>query len=339
MKIIFYLPPKSINDATFYYTRLIKKAFNDLGFEVTIYEIASFKSTKEDIIFTIRVRDFIKVFFRFQSATLCNWFQGLGPEEYVMIHGESLKTKMIYYFFTTMEWIVLQQSTLNFFVSEKMVEHYKTKYRVSKTNGCIIPCYNKMLNQQLFDQQKEALSFVFAGALYSWQCFEKTLEIYKKIQTKLPSAHLTVLTKDIEQAKALLSEKSIVNSSVYYVSLENLDTELSKFKYGFIIRENDIVNNVSTPTKMNSYLSVGLIPIYTDVIDSFEKNIALGTYAVKLSHSAAIDEMVDRIIEHNAIRIDYKAFYERCLSIFNQYYDDGHNVEKIKKAIRKVLIK
>ncbi|MFH4294131.1 hypothetical protein WAJ58_23570, partial [Acinetobacter baumannii] len=60
--------------------------------------------------------------------------------------------------------------------------------------------------------------------------------------------------------------------SIKYVSLENLDTELLKYKYGFLIRENHIVNNVATPTKMNSYLANGIIPIYLSFIDHFKVN-------------------------------------------------------------------
>ncbi|HCH8014075.1 TPA: hypothetical protein NJW72_003719, partial [Acinetobacter baumannii] len=112
----------------------------------------------------------------------------------------------------------------------------------------------------------------YAGSLATWQCVDKTLELYSLIERVLPNASLTLLTKEKELAETMINNYKIKNYSIKYVSLENLDTELLKYKYGFLIRENHIVNNVATPTKMNSYLANGIIPIYSSFIDDFKVN-------------------------------------------------------------------
>lgn len=333
MKINFYLPEKSLNDATIYYTELIKKAFNENNFEIKSFSNTNFKYNNSDFFFTIRVRDFINLYKKTRSKKIIMWFQGISPEEYLMINNYSFKSKFIYYIFSILERITLKISYFNFFVSNKMKEHYSEKYNQKIDNDCIIPCYNKHLNKEYFKSEiKKELSFVYAGSLYSWQCFEKTVQLYKEIERKDSKASLTILTKEIDEAKVILKKYKVKNYNVLYVSLDALDAELSKYQYGFLIRDNHPINNVSTPTKMNSYLAVGLIPIYTDVIYSFNENLNLLNFEIKFTFKQNIVDVANKIIE-NSKHINYNDFYDICAKNFLEYYDDSFNILKIKNNL------
>lgn len=335
MKAKFYLPEKSLNDATIYYVNLIKTAFIKENIEVETYNTLDFENKKTDYIVTIRVRDFINVYLKTRSNKIIMWFQGVSPEEYLMINNYSFKAKIVSFLFSSVERLTIKLSFFNFFVSNAMKVHYNNKFNYDANNYSIIPCYNKYLNKACFKEViKKEDSFVYAGSLFTWQCFEKTIELYSQIEKKNNNASLTILTKEIDEANIIINKYKIENYSVYYVPLEKLDDELSKFKYGFLLRENDLINNVSTPTKMNSYLSVGLIPIYTNVIQSFEENIKLGKFEIKLNHEDTILQMTDKILQHDKI-INYDMFYNVCLDIFQSYYCDDYNILSFKQFLSK----
>lgn len=44
---------------------------------------------------------------------------------------------------------------------------------------------------------------------------------------------------------------------------------LRDVKFGFVLRDDIAVNNVATPTKLSSYLSAGVIPIYSSALKDF----------------------------------------------------------------------
>ena len=213
-RIIFYLPAKSINDATDYYVNLIKRAFIETGLNVVSYEHDKFSIKDSDYIFTIRVRDFINIYKRKRSAKIIMWFQGVGPEEYLMLNNYSIKAYIIYYLFNIVEKITIKKSVYNLFVSKRMQEYFEEKHSYYKSNYSIIPCYNKNLIKKYFHSSlKPKASFVYAGSLFSWQCFDKTIALYKEIEQKNQNAFLTILTKDDAIAKAHVKRNNIKNIS------------------------------------------------------------------------------------------------------------------------------
>ena len=224
-------------------------------------------------------------------------------------------------------------TTKIFFVSEAMLQHYEKKYKVKvKHKAMIIPCYNKHLQKDTFFTPNRYTKpyFVYAGSLSAWQCFDEMLIIYKKIEEKLPHSKLTILTAEIEKANTALTEKQIQHFEVKYIPLEELEVELSKYKYGFLIRKTNVINYVATPTKMNSYLSVGLIPIFTDAVGDFNEKIHLEEYELKFSGDINIEKSVQKILEfENNINVNPKNYYNFVKSIFDNYYNDDKYIKLI----------
>lgn len=334
MKLICYIPNKATNDATSYFVSLIRESFKDHGIESIVVNHKRFNLENNDLVFTIRVRDYIAVYLKYRNSKHIFWSQGIGPEEYMMINQYSFKSRLIYQFYNLMEHRTLLSSNYIIMVSIAMKKHYENKHRFKINNSCIIPCYNKALKKEYFDATlKRPDSYVFAGSLYTWQCFEETAQLYKKIESRNSNANLTILTKDIKKAEDLLKQIGVINFDVYYVELPQVDQELSKFKYGFLLRKDHIVNRVATPTKMNTYLSVGLIPIHTAVIDSFEKHLDLAHFQVKISRNDTSEQMVRKVLNHNLQKINYDAFYEICKENFTGYYDDEFNKNNLTQQV------
>jgi len=192
------------------------------------------------------------------------------------------------------------------------------------------------LNKTLFLREKKPFSFVYAGTLFSWQCFEDTVALYKEIERVNPKAKFYIYTREQEQASEILKQYDVQNYELLFVRLEQLDEELSQYEYGFLIREDHCINNVSTPTKMNSYLAVGLVPIYTNVIEDFEQHIDLKEYTFKFDFSFPKREIAQQIIAQS--QVDYRAYLSICEENFKGYYDDEYNEHQIiNKLIKKIL--
>lgn len=329
----FYLPKKAVNEATIFYVNVIKKALEYNENKVIITEVLNFELEKEDFILSIRLRDFLKSYLKYKTQNTIYWFQGIQPEEYLMLNNFSIKAKLIKYGLDLLERWVLRKAKYIFFVSNRMKEHFEIKHNYKIKNDIIMPCFNKQMNEKMFFYSKNESSFVYAGTLFTWQCFDKTILLFKEIQQQIPEASLTILTNEIEKAKKQIESLGIKNYFVKFVPLDDLDQELSKYKYGFIIRDNILINNVSTPTKMSTYLSVGLIPIYTDVIEDFNQNLKNYNYQVLLDYKQDLKQWSKNINTFNQRRIETSEHYKKTKNIFDTYYNQNDYSKIIRETI------
>jgi len=334
-RIVLYEDHKSLNDATSYYINIINRAATNYGFVFLITDSIN-RIKFGDIIFTITINNFIKSLLLKPYCKKIFWSQGIEPEESFMRENSYFK----YYAKNILEFITLRHPGLKFFVSSKMLEHYKKKYKFRGNSYIIMPCYN--LNYIKSDhnnlERYNTPSFVYAGSLAKWQNIDETLLVYRDIEKKLNNSRLTLLTSEIEKAKRLIRKFNIKNAYIKYVDLKFLNIELSKHKYGFLLRKNNLVNNVATPTKMNSYLACGLIPIYTDAIDDYSKNINLNNFDLKILSKSSVKEISQRIIEFEDTYKDFKKFNAEIENVFNYYYNDEKYIEMIQTKLKNYYI-
>ena len=119
--------------------------------------------------------------------------------------------------------------------------------------------------------------------------------------------------------------------TVRYIPYTELNYEMSKYKYGFLLRKDTAVNNVATPTKMNSYMACGVIPIFSDVIGDFKDALKDVRYKIAVSSSNdcinALKEIENRELNSAEILKEYK-------KIFETYYSKVFYVEKIVHFLR-----
>lgn len=263
-----------------------------------------------------------------------NWVQGIIPEESFMRHQSRIRYKIL----SIEEKLALKYSRACLFVSEPMKEHFENKYSL-RFNGksYFFPCFNTNIDNSSFDSNTKYKNnyFVYAGGLAVWQCFDKTLDIYKVIEDwGLPNTKLIVLTKDKERAQQLISERNIKNYMIDYTTPENLPNILKEAKFGFVIRENSSVNRVATPTKLSTYLSCGLIPIYGKSVETFHRLSISMTYRVEWDDTlAAYNRVRDFMIEE----IDPKLIKKEYLRFFEENYSRERHISSISMIINEML--
>lgn len=320
-----YLYKGDLNEATSFYIDIIRRALIRMDKNVDIiYSLDSLDSN--DTVITIQAKAFAEVLLKNRKQNIINWYQGIVPEEAMCMFEKSISKYFRYLLWYLLEKIALKNAKGNIFVSEAMLLHYQHKYKYKKDNYYIMPCFNQELRLSSFTEEKyKTPSFVYAGSLSRWQCIENTLILYREIKRRLPNASLTILTREIEKAK-VLCKKYEVEATVKFIPSTELQNVLSCYKYGFIVRDDIAVNNVATPTKMNSYMAAGVIPIYSDVIGDFKKIFRDLKYVIPfLDFKEAIEKILE--IEKNGINCEcIKSEYKK---IFDSYYSTDRYIESL----------
>lgn len=333
---IYTRKESELNDATKYYVGIITKAFERRGFDI-VYTHKVKDIHKDDFVLTIILRSFFLTLFRKKKFSIY-WFQGIVTSEIPLYKFNRLIALFKIIIYTIVEYITLKKSDFNFFVSDAMVEFYRKNRNYKKGNYLVTPCFNQELEPKAFyDEKYSKPTFVYAGNLAGWQCFSQTIQLFKKIKGKIPEAELTIYTQDQEEAKQIL-RKYQVDATIKYVSYQQLNKELQQYKYGFIIREDIDVNNVATPTKMSSYMAVGIIPIYTNVVGAFKKNLSNLEYSVPLNISTQkvdVDNLdLQKLYDLENKKIKAEDVLNEYNKVFETFYSEEYYIEKIRKMLQ-----
>lgn len=269
MKSIYYLK-KDVRVVTGYYYGIIIEGLKQNGFSV--YEIDSHNSPKvktlnKDVYFLITSFDtFVYLYFR-GFRNFIYWYQGIVPEE------DYLRTKSRFrrFVFSLVEKFSLKKIKYPICVSKYQVQFYEEKYHLNLKHAFVMPCFNGEFNSEHFyisDKYKNNV-FCYAGGIQVYQGFNLILDIYKKIEDRYHNTFLKIYTFDLEKAKKIIKTYDIKNFSVESVPQSEVDDVLAKCKFGFLIRDNNMINQVATPTKLANYLGNGVVPIFTDTIKAY----------------------------------------------------------------------
>jgi len=319
--------PYSNTDVTTTYIEVIIKALANIGFATR--NIDKIERNNKGNIVVISVIDSIK-------AKMCGyrtiilWLQGIIPEESFQRNHSNFRKKVL----SMIEKEGIKCASFKLYVSDYMRRFYNDKYGFHDSNYYIMPCFNEEINPlAIKNKSYKKNTFVYAGSTETWQCFEETLEYYKMIEDIVDDASLKIMVKNKEYAESLVKKYNIRNYSIIYVTKDLVAKELSSCKFGFCLRQNNEVNNVATPTKLSSYISNGVFPIYSSCIYDFDQIAASSKFCYRVEKSHNRFRLNKKIIE--AAFTEYRAIdvlndYE---STFGKYYSFSNHVKKLSEKL------
>lgn len=328
-RVLFIYEEAQINDATSYYLQIIKIALEKEGYSFVLSKKLS-GINKEDVILTITTSFYFKAKVRYPFNKHIFWAQGVEPDEAVMRNLSSTKV----FLKRIVEGFTVRTASLLFLVSKAQLKHYKKTYKYSKRSFIIMPCYN--ITKRVVSSNDLKYSqplFAYAGGISKWQCVDQMLQVFKKVSLQIPCAELKIFSNQKEDFMAKIAEHKLTNVTCEYVPLSMLQERLSECKYGFLLREKNIVNEVATPTKMNSYLSAGVIPIFTDAVDAFVENIRLDEDTLCFKTPINIDEIANYIIAYERRKVKIDNLNHSIENVFTNYYNDDLYIKQIRKQI------
>lgn len=329
---VLYCDTRSLNDATIYYVEIIKEALYKCGYKMKIAHTLNMLQ-RADLIITITAKYFVRAKFRYPFKRTIYWAQGISEEAKMMgRNGFACLIKQL------AEYFAVKKSTLLIVVSEGMRDYFVQKYGYKKNNCYIMPCFNKQLIPVSNTKQFDHPYFVYAGSASVWQAVDEMLDSYALIEKNLEGAKLTILSNERSAFETKLKTRGIQNYEIKYVKLEDLDEELEKHKYGFLLREEHVVNRVATPTKMNSYLACHLIPVFTTAVQDFNDNLDLAEYTIKLDTPINPKEVAEKVLNFETKNLTVENYMEVVEKVFDKHYNRCKYVVCLSQMMSKLGI-
>lgn len=195
---------------------------------------------------------------------------GSVPEEAVF-QGEK---KWVCRYFAWLEKQAIRECNYIICVSHNMKEHIQRKYLSS--SHChfiikpIIPTNTLVseINKNEIEELRQSLGLtendvviLYSGNLQKWQNWELMISLIEK--TRDLNYHYIILTGQKEEAICQLkkSDNDLKNVFIDCVSPKELYKYYAIANYGFLLRDEHVLNNVASPTKLIEYLYYGIIPI------------------------------------------------------------------------------
>jgi hypothetical protein len=238
--------------------------------DVTVYRMNRFQLKIKDFlsqydciyIHSIYMYKYVHKFITNQKTILD--LHGVVPEELSFNHK----------YFSSMYYGYLENKAAHkidiiIFVTEAMKEYFGNKYPQSKAVKWVFPIIAKnsliakrINNSFSVEYIKNPVVFVYSGNIQKWQNIKQMLGFIKKydkenyiyiILSSFKKYFFNILDKNFKEIKYRFIIDSVLPEELYkYYSIAH---------YGFLIRDDHILNKVSCPTKMLEYLFYGITPI------------------------------------------------------------------------------
>jgi len=201
------------------------------------------------------------------------WVQGELPEESYLRHKSILRKKILNF----LEAFVLKRVQKIVFVSNSMLTHYQNKIGKRFQNSIVIPCISEFFYENSLSRKKK---IVYLGGISIWQKIDWILIHFEKIYNIDPEYHLDIITPNINEGKQLV-ESNIQNVKIKeHISVfsikdrSKLPQILAEYRFGYLLRDYNLVNYISSPIKFAEYLSCGVNVIITDAIPHYAELIS-----------------------------------------------------------------
>ena len=149
---------------------------------------------------------------------------------------------------------------------------------------------------------KNKIAFVYCGSYRTYQLIDKTLELYLSINKKIPNTKLFIFTNNQDEIKREIELINLPIENYRLMSLERteVDTYLNAMDFSLLLRDNSILNIVSSPTKFPEYLINGLPVITTDYVGDYSKQVRKHKLGYVLSDYLCDNNLIDFIINTNS---------------------------------------
>ena len=251
----------------------------------------------------------------FEGKNIILDLHGVVPEE-LRYYGKLFKSKI----FSKIEKEAIKTSNHVIFVTNKMKNYILSKYPKANFTSHILPIIpENLLSSKNIDIHKvdllkkrlginkDTVVFIYSGNAQKWQNIDLMLSTIKNIQN-VPNYKFIILTgqKDIFKKKLEQHGIEIKNIHLESVSPENLAEYYYISNYGFILRDEHILNNVANPTKLVEYMYYGIIPIVKsenigDYKDLGYEYVKIEDLALNMQPQKSI--INKKIIENNILHI------------------------------------
>lgn len=254
------------------------------------------------------------------KAKIIYWVQGLVAEESYL----KKKSHMRYVMLRALELIAFKLSYAYIYVSQYMKLYYRDRFKFTyKSKYLVLPCISDLVMPT--SEKRVPDSYCYLGGMAGWQKFETVVMIMNRVISQNPDASFGVATKEIRVCNDILykmASPDLLKKTTLCSLSGNSEVAqfLARHEFGFLIRDDVPVNNVSSPIKLAEYLSCGVNPITTNAIKSYAPHIGGAAYLVNID---------DVLRSDNKIVFHYKG-EAAALSVYMKFFSNDSVDEEFK---------
>lgn len=206
-------------------------------------------------------------------------FRGLVHEESFMRNRNKIRRYVLF----QLEKFAYKYADYVGAVSVNMKNVIENLFR-SKSRVYVTPCCISEVKGKNKSGGKGEINFVYVGGLSSWQCFDEILKLYRSISNNIPST-LTIISKQIELAKLKVKDAQVTEVEYKTMSQQEVTKDLINYDFGFLLRENILLNRVASPIKFLEYTSSGVIPIISRNVGDFSEEVVKNKIGIVLDNN------------------------------------------------------
>lgn len=225
----------------------------------------------------------VKLFTFGTNVKVVYWVQGLVAEESYLKNKSKVKLWILRF----LERISFYFSSQYIYVSPFMQDFFAKRYPFCcKRQALVVPCISDLSCDLGADRAKN--SFCYLGGMSIWQKFDSVVRIMNGVVASLPGVTFNVATKDIAVCEEILNrmaspELLAVTKLRSFSKKYEIESFLSAQEFGFLIRDDNSINNVASPIKLAEYLSCGVNVITTEAVKSYVDLVRDAGYVIDLS--------------------------------------------------------
>lgn len=225
--------------------------------------------------------------------------------------------------YSLIERYILARCNTLICVTNTMLSHLKRKHGARPGRKelilPILPFVNEAFDSDHIMQcRRDKLSVIYAGGTQVWQNLEMMLAAAEKQNLM----HYTFLTSDPAPFEDKLKEKSNLAYKCLTASPQKVKDYYLKHEYGFILRDNNLINHVACPTKLVEYLYWGVIPIVNSP--------RIGDFNMDSLHAVSLNQFIRGDFpgksERRAIR---RRNHKLILNIFTSAKSSQHEIKQL----------
>ncbi|GAA3645882.1 glycosyltransferase [Asaccharospora irregularis] len=205
-------------------------------------------------------------------------YHGVAPEEF-RESGTSFG-RVNYSYYKKIEKITLENAKFIVCVSNSFKSYICNNFDVASENVVVIPsCIHQEkieFDNDLRKEKRKILKLedkkviIYAGGIGLWHCTDEIAHLFKRIIDYDENFYLIFLTHNHNKETVInIMNKHNVNVRNYMVDAVRHDQVYSYYMaadIGIILRDESLINRISSPTKIPEYLSSGLTLLTTDTI-------------------------------------------------------------------------
>lgn len=254
--------------------------------------------------------------------------RGILPEESFYKNGKLFNRTVL----NIVEKIVVSKTDFFIFLNKSQYDHYKYKYAAKlnmNKNYTLLPNVKEIRKSNISDEIYRD-TIVYSGGFSKWQNVDMVFSLFKFIIHDLSiNCSFIILTfeENFERANKLSKDYEIeMNVDIKYVEPNKLNEELSKYRFGIIVRDNDSVNRTASPFKIIDYTSNGLSIITTSNIASQAKEILRNQFIFEVDYSTnGLSFNKDDFKQFITDNMD-ENINNQIIRLYNEYID---NIKKV----------